>query len=534
MAEISQSSQKLIQGYQTWHKSLQTKETTGVLHVDEVASKVAAFYEKIRGIVEWREEHLLRKAAIERILKRRLFLIEDEKEVARPLVLELIRGGHFPNDSIKETKVETVQKLIEKYVFILNKSSPPSEERIKIQLFDWFLGIAACEIEEVLDPPRKERALIDYMTELMKERIEVKEGTFVIKGVTEEEKNRQIYIAVQQALFKLDPPIISYHLLKLYYPQWINLSQDQLEQITGNIYSIKEKIEKDLGHPLTEKIYQICERYDTPYLILGDILAQDPMAAKEKLSQPETLESSIKGVYDRRLRNSKEKLLRAALYSIISIFATKILIALVLEVPFDKYITQQFSYFALSLNILIPPLLMFLMILTIRPLSGTNLQRVILEVMKITYGSEKKDIYQIKPPSKRGFIMKGFLFIFYLLSFIISFGFIIWGLQKLDFGILSMIIFLVFLSLILFAGTRIRHRAKELQVEEEKETILASIFDFLTLPFVRFGKWLSGQWEKYNVVIILFNILIELPFQYFTEFLEQWRYFLKEKKEEIH
>jgi len=258
------------------------------------------------------------------------------------------------------------------------------------------------------------------------------------------------------------------------------------------------------------------------------------MNAQEKISRPETLEYLVKESYGKRLLRLKEKLLRAALYSIISIFVTKILLALLIEIPFDKYVTGQFSYFTLGLNVFIPSLLMFLMILTIRPPFPGNLQRVILEVIKITYERKQKDIYPIKPLPKRVFIMKGVLFIFYLLSFIISFGIIIWGLQKLEFGVLSIIIFLIFLSLILFAGTRIRQRARELQVEEEKETIITSIFDFLTLPIVRVGKWLSSQWEKFNVLMVLFNILIELPFQFFIEFLEQWRYFLREKKEEIH
>lgn len=534
MPEISNQTQQLIQRYQTWLKSSQTKEGVPLLNVDEVASKVAAFYEKIRGIIEWKEEHLLRKAAIERILKRRLFLVEDEKEIASPLVLELIRGGHFPNNSIEEAKIDTVQRVIHKYIFIIKNSSPANGEETKIQLFGWILGIAACEIEEILDPPQKERALIDYMTELIKEKIEINEGIFVIGGITDQEKEKQIYIAVHKALFKLDSPIISYHLLKFYYSQWANLSREQLEEAAINIYSIKKKINKDLNHPLSEKVYQVCERYDTSYLILGDILTQDPIGANEKLSNPENLESLIKKAYDKRFKSSKERILRAAIYSVVSIFLTKITIAILIEAPFDMFIAHQFSYPVLALNVLIPPALMFIMILTIRPPSRENLQRVILEVMKITYESKKKDIYQIKPSPKRGCIMGGFLLLLYLLSFVISFGFIIWGLMKLDFGVLSIIIFIVFLSLILFAAIKLKHRAKELQIEEEKETIITSLFDFLTLPIAQAGKWLSSQWERYNVLIILFNLLIELPFQLIIEFLEQWRSFLREKKEEIH
>ena len=83
MPQLSQSTQKLIQQYQDWYRSLQPKEGISTIHVDEVASKVAAFYEKIKGVVDWREEHLLRKQAIERSLKRRIFFKEREaKELA--------------------------------------------------------------------------------------------------------------------------------------------------------------------------------------------------------------------------------------------------------------------------------------------------------------------------------------------------------------------------------------------------------------------------------------------------------------------
>jgi len=533
MTVISQPTQKLIQKYQNWYRSLRPREELPVLHVDEVASKVATFYEKIRGVIDWREEHLIRKTAIERILKRRLFLMQNGKEIASPFVLELIRGGHFPNDAIPESKIEEVQRLIDKYIFIL-QNSPAAGEKEKIQLYDWFLSIAACEVEKTLSPPLKEKALIEYMADLMKERVELKEGALVIGGMKEEEKNTQIYIAVQRALFKLDTPLICYHLLERKFHQWSNLPQNQLEEIAKNIYSIKEEVKKDLSHPLAEKFYIVAERYDTPYLILGDIISQDPMAAQETITQPESLENSIRQAYQKRLQRSGEKVQRAAIYSTISIFITKILLALAVEVPFDKYVTGQFNYFTLGLNISLPPLLMFLLILSIRPPSKENLQKVIMGVMKIAYESERKDTYQIKPPPKRGLIMNSFLFIFYLLSFLISFGVILWVLLKLNFGILSIAIFLVFLSLILFAGTRIRHRAKELQVGEEKESILTFLFDFLTLPVVRVGKWLSSQWERYNILVVLLNLLIELPFQFFVEFLEQLRYFWKEKKEEIH
>ncbi len=530
---ISQPTQKLIQKYQAWYQSLQPRVGVPTIHVDEVASAVASFYEKIRGVVEWKEEHLMRRAAIERILKRRLLLLKNGEEIAPPLVLELIRSGHFPNDRIEEAKIEEVKKALDKYLFILKNSSPPGE-KLKVQLYNWLLEICACEVEEILSPPLREMALIEYMTDLMKERIEVREGVFVIGGISEEEKNTQIYIAVQRALFKLDSPIISYYLLKKRYSNWSDLPESQLEEIAKNIYAIWESLEKDLKHPLADKFYQVCERYDTPYLILGDIISQNPSEAQKNLSQSEVLESLIKRSYQQRLLKLKARMTRAAIYSTISIFVTKMLIAFAIEVPFDKYVLEEFSYRTLGFNILIPPLLMFFLVLTIRPPKKENLDRVIMETMKIVHQKERKDVYTIKPAKKRRFILNFIITIFYLLTFFVSFGIIIWGLNKLNFGILSIIIFLMFFCLIVFAGVKIRERAKELEVIPERTGFLTFLMDSFSLPFIRMGKWLSSQWQKYNIVLVLITALIDMPFQLFTEFLEHWRSFLKEKKEEIH
>ena len=105
--------------------------------------------------------------------------------------------------------------------------------------------------------------------------------------------------------------------------------------------------------------------------------------------------------------------------------------------------------------------------------------------------------------------------------------------DKLSFGLMSKIIFIIFFSLIFFAGAKIRERAKELSVEEEKGGLFSFLFDSFSLPFLRLGQWLSGQWTRFNIVMVMITALIDMPFHLFTELLEQWRYFIKEKKDEI-
>ena len=536
MSEISQNTKKLIQKYYSWYQASQRKGTLGTIHVDEVASKVAAFYEKIRGVVDWREEHLMRRSAISRMLKRRLVLTKDSKTVTEPLILELIRGGHFPNDRIEESKIGVVQKSIEKYLYISENRPTNVSERRKMQTYNWLMDVAACEIEEIVSPPQRERALMEYMTDLMQERIKINQGVLVMGGMSEEEKNTQIYIAVQRGLFKLDQAIICYHLLKRRYPEWFNLSPSQLQEITDNIYLISDDLEKEMNHRLGDKFYRICERYDTPYLLLGDILSQEnPLEIEKKIASAEAAEGLIREVYTKRYATLKKRLYRAAFYSTLSIFSTNVFSIIVLEWPVAKYLLNMYmGPITIVVDILGPTFLMLILALTISLPPKSNLDAVIMETMKIIYQREKNDAYEIKVSKKRGVITKTLIVLIYILGASISFGLVIWAFELAKFPPTSVLINLIFVALIAFAGAAVRERSKELTVEEKPGNVLGFLFDVLFLPVVSTGRWLSNKWKQYNAITALFNALIDMPFSIFTEFLEQWRNFLKEKKEEIH
>ncbi|MEK7658522.1 MAG: hypothetical protein AAB352_01495 [Patescibacteria group bacterium] len=539
MAELSAATKNLISKYNLWQQSLKPKEGVLTLHVDEVAQRVAAFYEHIRTIVDWKEEHLMRRAAIIRKLKRRFFDLElsnfsPNEQIAEPLVLELIRGGHFLNDKIEESKIADAQKVIDKYVFILKNSPENKKGKAGLQFYNWLLEITACEIEEILVPAIKERALIDYMFELMKERIKVSENIFERDLLKKEDEDMQIYIAVQQALFKLDKPIISYNLITHKYPNWHKNSDDLLFKIAQNIYKIWNKIEKELNHPLLKKFYAICEKYDTPYLLLGDILSADnPLEIGKKIQDPAVLENLIKSAYGKRLSTLKARLQRAAIYSTLSIFLTKVLSLVLLEVLLSKILTGHLNFILLAADILIPTILMFILVATIKKPSNRNLSIAVMETMKIAYQKEKIDKYEIKIQKKRGFFTRLIISIFYSLGAVISLGTIIWIFNFFKFSITSIIINIVFITLILFAGKAIRKRAEELTIEEESESFFSFVSDILFLPMAGIGQWLSNTWKQYNAIATFFNALIDMPFSVFVEFLERWRYFIKEKKEEI-
>jgi len=543
---LSPPVQKLIQRYQDWLLSSRQKGEIAVIHVDEIASKVASLYEKIRKVVDWKEEHLIRRTAIERILKRRMIselsgfsLISNlkAKEIAEPLVLELIRGGHLPNDQIPQEKITQVEKILAKYIYILENNAiaqgrSPARLKTKVQFYHWILEIAACEIEEVLASPVKENALIDCMSELMTERIRIKPEN----SLTEAEKKTQVYIAVHRALFRLDAPIISYHLLRRRYPQWTDLSPSLLAEITTNIFVIQREVEKELNHPLMSEFFKICEKYDTLWLLLGDILdqlADQPLTIAQQIAQPEVLKKLIKEAYTKRLSTLKSRLFRMAVYSTLSIFISSGFSLFVVEVPLARLFYGRFNLLATIVDIMAPTVLMFLLVASVKPPPENNLQKVTAEIIKIVYQKGPKDIYELRTKRRKNLILNSILGFLYFLGCSLSLGITLWVFYWARIPPTSIVLDTMNIAVIVFAGLVIRQRAKELTIEE-KTSLSEFSLDMLSVPVAKIGQWLSARWKEYNVVSVFFSALIDMPFLAFIEFIEGWSSFLKEKKAEIH
>lgn len=531
---ISEGVRKLIEEYKLWQKESEVRPEEGVISVDEVVARVASFYEKIRGIVDWREEHLLRKTAIERILKRRLAISKVHENFALNFLSELVRGGHFPNHRISLEKVDEIQKIVEKYVSLV-AFHRNGEQKAQKDSEDWILAIAAVEIEEALSLPRRERALLELMASDLEKRIQIaSRGKEKTETLAESEKKLQAYVATQSALFKLDNATITYHILEKFYPDWKIPSPETLTYVAEHLDQLRVNTQKILGHPYGERFYQLAETYDTPYLILGDILSEEYDRFEEIATNPAELEAAIRQAYDKRHTKLRGRIGRAAFYSTLSVFLTKILAAIAVELPIERIMGTDPNYLAVGLNVVIPPLLMLGLVATARTTSQRNFERVMVEVVKIIQVRDRQEVYKIYPLRDRSGLLAGVVRGFYVFSFLFSFGALVWILQKLQFPLFSTFIFLMFVSLVLFAGTRIRARARELMVESSSEGFFYNLFDIFSLPMIQVGRWLSSKLVRYNIFVLALNFLIEVPFQVFVEFLEQWRGFLKEKKEEIH
>lgn len=497
------------------------------IQVNVVVSKLAVFYERLRNTVDAQEEHLLTKAAIERVLRRKVTKGRLGSQIARPLLVELIRGSYLPNGKIPERIVPTIEQIVNRYIHLINLVTQGKNENETENFLSWSFHMMACEIEEALVPAHLHHAVIQLMKESVGRTLEFEDE------VETTEKDLQILLAAHRAFMKSDHTMDAYLILKHLSPEWTTQSPRYAESMAPYIERIREQIEQQINHPLGDRLQRVMRRYVTIFNVLKDVLvtAEDPTYT---LTHPAGLDSAVEGQYDERLSKSNRRLRGKASRSIVYLFMTKFLIALALEVPYDLFFHGSIQYLPLGINIIFHPLLLFFIAILIRPPRNENKQSVMIGVRETVYDVPLKvfpDRLAIRKPrvSPLAVIYK----IVYIAVFLLVFAFIISLLNRLGFTILSTILFVFFLSVVSFFGLRIRHTAREILVIPRRDNIIALLVDFLTLPVLQLGRYVSKKFGQINVFVFILDFMIEAPFKAFIEMAEEWFSFVREQRDAI-
>ena len=255
MANMTKPIENLLSAYfeeQTPHQY--AEEST--IGVNEVVAKAVLAYEKIRNIVDYRDEHLLRKSAINRICKRRFSEVLRGAQTGESLIKELIRAGYVANYSLPETKIQEVNAALNKAanLWLAVKDSFAFSKQKKIK--SWLLGLVSVEIEELLILTDFKKALINATYAFAKLQTEILD-----EKISEDEKDLQLFVAVQRALVKSDNDMIAHSLFKLFYPAWFTNPDEAYEDIKVNIVQIKDLLDYHINHRLARKIQRHCKSF---------------------------------------------------------------------------------------------------------------------------------------------------------------------------------------------------------------------------------------------------------------------------------
>ena len=494
------------------------------ISVSETISTAASLYEKLRNVLEYEEEHLLRRNAIRRVLKRRLAENTDAHALAKDLMTELIWARYLPNGVVPVSVLLSIADVLVKYNPLVNAVNTAHDPTYA---YAWILDIMANEVESKVAPPTREDALASFMFRVIAEHIEWQKGS-----VPESERELQLYLAVYRTLLKADIARLRSRVFFLYHPEWKkDLSEAQAEAIAGQLDAVIASIDNQVKHPIAEQLSRQVGRYSVLFNVLFDVVAKAPDAFLGIAADSHGLDASVKQAATERIKTFAGRKRNRVLRAIIFLFFTKMLLALAIELPYDLLISHTTSFLPLAVNIIFPPFLLAAIALT----SGVS-QKQVKEIQKgvraiVYHSGELKLIFRVKKPWGQG-TMAVIFGIFYVATFLFTYGAIGSLLIALGFNAISTGIFLLFLSLVTFFGIRIRQSSKEVIVPSSKTSLVGSLIDVFTLPILRAGRWISLRTPRINVFLFFMDFIIEAPFKMAIEVVESWLAFVREKKEE--
>jgi len=496
-----------------------------MITVSKTVSAAAVIYEAARNAVEFRADHLIRRAAIERILKRRLVVSANGEGIAESLIRELLWARYLENNHVPVRKEAEVQKIIDKYVVFKDAVLRLEAVKEKAMVSQWILGVESCEIEECLKPSPVREALNSFVFRILKERIVIPEEN------DPKTHDIQIYLATQRSFASSDDAILRFRLFISFIPEWLNLPKDQMANIVSKFLSVYEDIEHQLNHSLSDRLRRYVNKEVAPFNVIRDLANEFPQDFANILNDDVLLEKKVRLILLKRYQETASRLQRAAVRSIVYIFLTKMVLAFIVEMPYD-YLTKNTNYLALIINTLFPPALMFAVTSAIHIPGEENTVKILGKIKEYLYqGSVNKTVIEVEAPSKKPLLTMFFTLV-YLFTYLLMFGGTIYLLRQLHFNIVSQGIFLFFLSIVSFFGYRVRLLTKDYEYAE-RERAFSPVVDFLFLPILRVGQWLSKELQQINVLIFIFDFIIEAPFKAFFYVIEEWIGFVKAKREEI-
>jgi hypothetical protein len=545
---VNANSKKLFQlifGKKQKADSHKSDDDVPKIHVSSIVSQITFLYEKIRNAVDYDEEHLLRKNATKRILKRHILIegiIKDgnSEKMSYGLLTELIQGGYLPNDKIPETKIKEIALLLEKYIRLREyyKASTPAafdlsldgkNDKERTSLIHWIISLAATEIEQNLNRNEVQQLMVSNMFDILSNNIKLPPEL-----PYQNDLDIQIYLSIARNFLKLDEEMLSFLVFK-YYNNWEEADESDLRQVAHDLPNIKLAVEAQLKHPLAKQLDKIIRRYSLYYWILGEIIEENPTRAFDNAtSNTKAFTLAIKERCQKTYGKVKSKLWGSGMRSIVYIFLTKSVFVLILEVPMIKFFGEQMNTLALAINITFPAFLLFIMILFTRTPNDKNTEKIIDGIKELVYvENERHQPIYLRQLTRRNLITSMIFNLIYGFAFLLSVYLLIKLLHMVNFNWVSVTIFLFFLAFVSFFSFRIKRDVKKYVIIEVKENIFSFIFDFFYMPIVAVGKFLSDNISKINVFIFILDFIIETPFKVIVSIIEEWTRYLKERKEDL-
>ncbi|MCR4311382.1 MAG: hypothetical protein NUV54_02335 [Candidatus Taylorbacteria bacterium] len=494
------------------------------IHVNKITEKAGAAYEKIRYLVDYKDERHIRRSAIERIIKRKI-LLEKEEGIGLSLIQELIAGRYLQNDSVPEEMAKAVEKIVLKYKTF--ERHLPEHFRSASKTRTTVVSLLGSEIEEFFYPNNEDDYVADAFFATVRNSVKV-DADFDYDFT-----QTQIHIACYRCLLNVDDETLRFKFwLKCMPDEWLTLEDEaEIARIAEKGEQIWHSISLALVDPLSFRLIPRLGNYAIYFSAIREVIRAYGAESEQILSNQAELDSFIADFLAKNYEKQHSRSQMSALRAVIYIFFTKMLLALALEVPYQIYVEQFVNYTPLAINVVFHPVLLLVVTVSAKKLGDENTKAIQTGVHNILLN---ENIRPIKVPVKQAGFFNTIFFFLYSALFLVVFGAIVFALRELGFSVVSTLLFLCFLALVSYFALRIRHSANRFKVAKEDSRTVALAFNLFALPIIRAGRWLSRTFSSINVFVFVLDFIIETPFKLVLHLGDAFVSFLKEKQEDVY
>lgn len=519
-SSFSALSESLIKVFETQENVLNDEKIT----VNDLVSKVASWYEKVRTAMDYGSEETIPRRAITRMLKRMMFLENDSKELSKALVRELIWAGYFPNATVPQSLINKVASSIDLCFSlkkqILEKKILPHED-----INEFMLEILSCDIFYTLVTNKEKEAVANFMFRVLKDTVKIEDDS-------EQTRDIQLFIAVRKSFNRDDMAFLRY---KLFIQIFGKITDENFISILNHFEKGYKEIKYQLNYPRKERILAHVKKVTPPFLILYDVLREEKGNVRNLVKNSDEFKARVFAACNRRYKTIRSKVQTAIIRSFIFILFTKALLALGIEGTFESIVYGKIQWNSIILNTIIPPLIMAGVGISIKIPSQENSDLIYAYIQRLLFQETPviANVLSLKLKSDSKMTFKDYFFsVFWLLTILLTFGIIWYILNKLHFNILSKGIFIFFIAIISFLSYRIYQTANSYSVIR-RQNLFTPIFDFFFVPVIRVGRSLTEGIAQINFILMFIDFIIEMPFKGVIGFFEQWFMFVATKREEL-
>lgn len=490
--------------------------------VNRFVSEIANWYEKLRNAMDYRDEEVVLRASIERILKRRLGKKSTGNNVAEPLLKELVWAHYFPNGTLPESYIRKTADIIDLWIRWRRGVKARYVMRDSV-LNEWMFQLLSSHITRFLNPQVYRNTMSNFMFFIMKDEVQITDDTVETKDV-------QVYIACRRAYTKDDTAFIRFALFEQLFGR---LSPYTVESAIHGFKHGYQEIKKQMTYKLKEKIYQNVKKQAPVFLILEDVLVAHKGKVLTLFAKQEEFQKAVYEACEKRYKGIAAKVRIAIVRSVVFLLVTKAIFALAIEGSYDKYVYGNIGWVSIWLNIGIPPLLLIIVSLFITQPKEDNSKRILDKITVVLTEEEPKITHVFivaKKPKKKP--IHAVFTLLWLFAFFVSFGTMVQILTKFHFNFVSQAVFIFFVAIVSFLSYGISSTAHQYAVDA-KPGLFTPFIDFLFIPIVRVGRWFTDGISSINIIVYIFDYVIEIPFKAIFGFFDQLFGYLHTKREEL-